>query len=81
MLSYMQYGYILALPSPIRQQNDGINKINQLTESNSPKSSFHSFYKFHPGNHISFLIHTLGTLLKHVSDKNKTLAIILNLGS
>ena len=30
---------------------------------------------------FSFLIHTLGTLLKHVADKNKTFAIILNLAS
>ena len=34
-----------------------------------------------PVNHISFLIHTLGILIKHVADKNKTFAIILNLAS
>ena len=43
------------------------------------KVHFITLYKFHPGNHISFLMHTLGTLLKHVADKNKTSAIILNL--
>ena len=59
-----------------RQKNNAINKINQLTDS---KGSFHYLYKFYPDNHISFLIHTFGTLLKYVSDKNKTFAIILNL--
>ena len=51
----------------MRQQNNAIDKINQLTYSTD--------------NHISFLIYTLGTLLKHVADKNKTFAIILNLDS
>ena len=37
--------------------------------------------KVHPDNRISFLIHTFDTLLKHVADKNKTFAIILNLAS
>ena len=37
--------------------------------------------KVYPGNHISFLIHKLDTLLKRVADKNKTSAIILNLAS
>ena len=42
------------------------SKINQLTDSTD--------------NH-SFLIYTRGTLLKHVTDKSKTFAIILNLDS
>ena len=43
------------------------SKINQLTDSTD--------------NHTSFLIYTRGTLLKHVTDKSKTFAIILNLDS
>ena len=53
--------------SPIRQQNNSIDKISQVTDSTD--------------NDISFLIHTIGTLLKHVADKNKTLSIIINLDS
>ena len=44
-----------------------MDKINQLTDFT--------------GSPISFLIYTFGTLLKHVADKNKTFAIILNLDS
>ena len=33
--------------------------LNQLNYSDQSKCSFHYLYKFHPGNHISFLIHTL----------------------
>ena len=53
--------------SSLRQENNAINKINQLTD--------------YVGNGISFLIYTLDTLLEHIADKNKTFAIIINLDS
>ena len=65
--------------SPIHQQNNAINKINQLSYSNWPKGSCH--YLFNPGNHNRFSIHTLCTLIKNVADKSKTFDIILNLAS
>ena len=37
--------------------------------------------KVHPGNHISFFNSHTWALLKHVADKNKTFAFILNLAS
>ena len=49
------------------QQNNAIEKINQLTDSTD--------------NHVSFLIYKLGTLLKHIANKSKTFVIILNLDS
>ena len=67
---WIYYSYLefyVSYYSPIRQQNNTIDKINQLTDST--------------GNYISFLIYTLGTLLKHVADKNKAFAIILNIDS
>ena len=54
---------------------------NQLSYYNQRKCSFYCLYKFYAVNHISFLIHTLGILLKHVADKNKTFPIVLNLAS
>ena len=46
---YMPYlEFYVSYYSPIRQQNNAIDKINQRPDST--------------GNHISFLIYTLGTL-------------------
>ena len=45
------------------------------------KGHFITFINSIQATHIGFLIHTLGTLFKHVTDKYKTFAIILILGS
>ena len=65
---YQRYlKFYVSYYSPIRQQNNAIDKINQVTDSTD--------------NDISFLIHTPGIFLNYVADKNKTLPIIINLDS